>query len=93
MKLNEIGQPVSMEMNFRLGKTHFAKDEVSAVWSPTTGDSFIAKVIWDYFNTDYKKANYKLCKVCGDNYLVGRSPNHCSKTECKKEWDSKRHKK
>ena len=91
MKLNEVGQPTSIEMIYRLGNTQFVKDKISAVWSPTTAESFIAKMIWDYFNSNHKETNYKLCKVCGDVYLVGKSPNHCSKTECKKEWDSKRH--
>lgn len=90
MDLNDKGQPVSMIMNFRIGKTDFTTEEMSAVWSPATGESFIAKRIWDYINSDYQGVKFKQCKICGDTY-TGKSPNYCSKIECKREWDSRRH--
>ena len=90
MDLDDKGQPISMVMNFRIGKTDFSREELSAVWSPATGESFIAKRIWDYINSGYQGVKFKQCKICGDTY-TGKSPNYCPKTECKKEWDSRRH--
>lgn len=82
-------QPIATELNLRLGKTNFLKEEVAAIWSPSDGESFIAKRIWDYFNTEYKGSRFKLCKICGDLH-AGRSPDYCNKNECFKEWDSRR---
>lgn len=94
IKLDSHGQPIAIEMNFWLGKTDFAKEELASAWSPTTAESFIAKRIWDYLNTEYRGSKFKLCKICS-NLHTGRSQDYCSKKACRKEWDNirKKHKK
>jgi len=89
MKIDDVGRPVSIELNYRLGKTDFKKEEISAVWSPATGESFVAKRIWDYLNSEYLGTKFKQCKICGDMH-TGRSQDYCTKEECFKEWDSRR---
>jgi hypothetical protein len=91
MELDSIGRPISIEMKFRLGKTTFKKDELAATWSPITGESFIAKRIWDYLNSKYEGDKFKLCKICSDLH-TGNSEDHCRKAECKKDWDARRKK-
>ncbi|MEI8061349.1 MAG: hypothetical protein WCG99_03600 [Candidatus Berkelbacteria bacterium] len=91
MELDNIGRPISIEMKFRLGKTTFKKEELAATWSPTTGESFIAKRIWDYLNSKYEGDKFKLCKICGDLHS-GNSEDHCREVECKKDWDAIRKK-
>lgn len=85
-------QPILIEMNFWLGKTRFAREELAAVWSvrSSSGESFIAKRMWDYLNSPYKGKGFKQCKICSDLHL-GRSRSHCNKEGCRKEWDSNRH--
>lgn len=91
IKLDDLRKPVSIEMNFRIGKTIFKKDELAATWSPTTGESFIAKRIWDFLNSEYKSERYKFCKICC-NIHSGNSDDHCRNAECKRAWDAIRKK-
>lgn len=91
IKLNSKGQPIAIEMNFWLGKTDFSKEELASAWSPTTAESFIAKRIWDYLNTEYKGKRFKLCKICAKIH-TGRSQDYCSNEACRKEHDNIRNK-
>jgi len=90
LKFNNYWQPVSLEMNFWLGKTFFSKEELAATWSPTAGESFIAKRIWDYINSEYVGTKFKLCKYCGELH-TGKSQDHCQKDGCTRKYDSDRH--
>lgn len=92
LRFNNNGQPISIEMNFWMGKTDFVKEELQAFWSTASalGESVIAKRIWDYLSDEQKKP--KRCKICSD-FITGNSPNFCEKEDCKKEYDSVRHKK
>ncbi len=91
IRLDPEGQPISIELNFWLGKTDFTKEELAATWSirSASGESFIAKRIWDYLNAEYKDNKFKLCKICS-NLHTGRSKDYCEKEGCRKEWDSRR---
>lgn len=91
IQLDPEGRPVSIELNFWLGKTDFTKEELAATWSikSATGESFIAKRIWDYLNAEYKGNKFKLCKKCSE-FHTGRSEDHCRKEGCVKDWDSTR---
>lgn len=89
LSLDSKLMPISIEMNFRVGKSIFNRLELSSVWSPVDGKSLIAKRVWDYINTGQKKDKFKICKICGD-YHRGKSENYCNKIECSKEWDARR---
>lgn len=91
IEFDEKREPILITMNLRLGKVRFTKEELSAVWSPTTGESFIAKRIWDYINSEYVGYNFNLCKICGKMHL-GKSKYFCENPKCELEWDAKRKK-
>ncbi|MDD3688033.1 MAG: hypothetical protein PHE56_14890 [Bacteroidales bacterium] len=91
INLDSKMMPISIEMNFRIRKSIFNRQELVAVWSPVDGSSFVAKRIWDYINTRQDGDKYKNCEICG-NYHKGKSIHYCNKPECYLEWDSRRKK-
>ncbi len=92
IKFDSNKQVKSIEMNFYLGKTNFFKEELVAVWTSQNAESFLAKRIWDYVNSEFiNKGERKLCKICAKIH-TGRSKDYCSREACRKEWDSRRKK-
>lgn len=91
IEFDSENQPTSIEMNLYLGKTDFSKEELVAVWTSFSAESFLAKRIWDYINSEYIGMEYKLCKICTKIHK-GRSQDYCPKEACRKEWDNIRKK-
>ena len=93
LSFNDQGLPISIEMNFWLGKTDFSREELAAVRSTesSSGCAFITMRIWDYLNTRYKDDRMKQCKICCKIHSGG-SEYYCDNPECYKEWDSVRKK-
>jgi len=83
--------PATLCINLRIGKVNFTPEELSAHWNPTTGNSFIAKRIWDWVNCEYIGYQYNICKNCGKMHN-NSSKNYCDNPKCQTEWDAKRKK-